>query len=625
MGEYIDSSFGYNTFELLSNKTYFVDKSNIINELNKLIQNDKNCICITKPRRFGKTSIAALIIAYYSKRRNKEFKEIFNKLNISKHEDVDSEKNFENSKYISKDESIDTEKNITYEETQGKYHTIYLDYSDDIKEYEEEGLKAYLLSIEEDIICELRNISEEFKNIIDEYSLLSKNKTRNLKKYLKYLHIKTGEKFVFVIDEWDYMFNHKLFTVKERNYYLSYLRVLLKNKPYVAFAYMTGILPTAKGTSESELNFFSEFTMLEDEKYYKYFGFTEEEVNYLYNKNEKIYKKNALKYEDLEEWYNGYISNNGEKIFNSWSIISAFENNNVRNYWKETGSTNEIKNYLNFNIHGVKNEFLRLVIGEKIKIELDGYSAENKQNESENNNNNNNNTNNNIKNNNGNNKEIEEVMKNEMYSSMVVYGFLTYNKKTKEINIPNKELFEKFNMLLKDTKDTQIYSKLKTISQEVLDATLNKNTEVVCKLMESVHLDKATLKTFYNHITLGFIVQFAYFDAKNTYKIEQEKESGKGVADFIFYPKNMLNGTVIILELKVGTSAKDAIKQIHERKYYNKIKEQGYEGNVLLVGLNVTRKTKKYTCIIEEYNERNNNIGRNNNSFTIKRRKIKQN
>ena len=219
MGDYIDSSFGYNTFELLYNKKFFVDKSNIIQELNKLIQNDKNCICITKPRRFGKTSIAALIIAYYSKSRQEKFKEMFKNLNISNQEGINPKKdkvtnpetdkntnpgkdNGTNPEKILKKSKI-SEKNLTFEETQGKYHTIYIDYSENVKKYKEKGLNAYLLSIEKKIINELKDISTEFKSVIDKYS---KIESFYLNEYLKYIHIKTGEKFIFVIDEWDYMF-----------------------------------------------------------------------------------------------------------------------------------------------------------------------------------------------------------------------------------------------------------------------------------------------------------------------------------------------------------------------------------------------------------------------------------
>eukprot|EP00833_Pecoramyces_ruminatium_P000095 jgi/Orpsp1_1/1174127/evm.model.c7180000049024.1 len=53
-------------FNRLRTQEYFVDKSNIINEFNDLIDKDgSRNVCITKPRRFGKTSIAAMLVTYY--------------------------------------------------------------------------------------------------------------------------------------------------------------------------------------------------------------------------------------------------------------------------------------------------------------------------------------------------------------------------------------------------------------------------------------------------------------------------------------------------------------------------------------------------------------------------------
>jgi len=123
--------------------------------------------------------------------------------------------------------------------------------------------------------------------------------------------------------------------------------------------------------------------MLQDKQYYKYFGFTEGEMKDLCNKNKQLCIKNKektpLKYKKLKKWYDGYISHHGGKMYNSWSIISALNNNDSHNYWKETGSMDEVKKVINFNINGVRENFLRLVLGDKIKIELNGYSAENKQ------------------------------------------------------------------------------------------------------------------------------------------------------------------------------------------------------------------------------------------------------
>ena len=90
---------------------------------------------------------------------------------------------------------------------------------------------------------------------------------------------------------------------------------------------MTGIVPLTNELYKYALNCFDEYSMLNDEKYYQYFGFTEQEVRKLCNNNEELYK-------NLEHWYNGYKAYNGEKIFNPWSVYQALRNNLIDNYWR---------------------------------------------------------------------------------------------------------------------------------------------------------------------------------------------------------------------------------------------------------------------------------------------------
>ncbi|ORX75427.1 hypothetical protein BCR32DRAFT_329813 [Anaeromyces robustus] len=573
----------YQKFKELCKNKYFVDKTNIIKKFNELLNSPINNVCITKPRRFGKSSIAFMIIAYYSKRRNKEFKEIFNKLNVSKNEDINTEKG-----------------KSKYEETMGKYHTIYLDFS----KYHEgfKYLNDYIYVLEERVLYELKDnieknehgpiILEKINNLLDLFEI----KFNKLAIFLDYYYSITNEKFVFVIDEWDYIFSNDKYTINERNMFLSFLKNLLKDQAYIALTYMTGILPIAKRSSGSSLNCFLEYSMLKDDIFYEYFGFKEKEVEALCKINGK------LKLEEMKEWYNGY-SIKGENIFNPYSIINALINNSTGNYWTNTGPMKEIKENLNFNIYGIKDDFLKLITRESIKIELNGYGAENKQQQAVN----------------GRKTKQRSVidknenMRNEMYSLMVVYGFLTYNNG--EVKIPNKELLEKFKQILNDKNEFEIYNNLMNYSKKMLEATLTKNTKDVCQILEKVHTKRSTIKGYYDHITLEFIVKFAYFDAQNKYDIKQEETRGKGFVDFIFYPKHdNENKTVIILELKVGKSAEEAINQIYKKDYYAGLRRLGYK--ILLVGINCTKKDKKYDCIIEEYDENKSKQNQNNDDIS---------
>lgn len=76
----------------------------------------------------------------------------------------------------------------------------------------------------------------------------------------------TGEKFIFLIDEWDCVFRLKKGRKQEQEEFLSFLRMLFKDKTYVELVYMTGILPIKKYNTGSALNMFREYTILEPKK-----------------------------------------------------------------------------------------------------------------------------------------------------------------------------------------------------------------------------------------------------------------------------------------------------------------------------------------------------------------------
>ncbi|ORX65568.1 hypothetical protein BCR32DRAFT_286471 [Anaeromyces robustus] len=450
LGVIIDSEDMYKKFKDLLNQEFFVDKSNIINDFNKLIGKDgRKNVCITKPRRFGKTSIAAMLTTYYSVGIDSQ--EIFDKLKVSKGKKIEQ-----------------------YRKFQGKYHTLYFDFSSELFKYN--SLNALL-------------------DIID-------------------------------------------FTPDDKVKYIRFLKSLIKDKSYSAFAYMTGISPIAKEFSQSTLNCFDEYSMLKDKKYYQYFGFTEQEVRDLCEKNKKINKNSKIKYENLENWYNGYKAYNGEKIFNPWK---------------------------------------------KIEIKLENFGAENNLNSSTNNKETNEKTN-------------EKKLKAELYSKMVTFGFLTYYDG--KISIPNKELEEKFINVLRKYNDLEYYYNMINNSGKMLEMTLKKNPKEICKILGNSHMENIKLGDKMDYDNLKRVVEFAYFNARINYIVE-EVGKGKGISDFIFYPKKK-SQTVIIIELKVDGSAKKALKQIHRKKYYHDLKNDGYKGNILLLGINLNTENELYSCIIEE-------------------------
>jgi len=254
---------------------------------------------------------------------------------------------------------------------------------------------------------------------------------------------------------------------------------------------MTGILPIAKELSQSTINCFKEYTMLEDGLYYKYFSFTEKEVKEL--------EKN-VKYTDLEDWYNGYNSCNDEKIYNTWSICQALRDDKINDYWTKTGRIYKVVDIINFNLEGIKNDILNLITNEGISMKLENYGIEDMMETTR--------------------EKTDLEKKGELYSLMINYGYLTYYKG--KITIPNKELKQKFKIALMRNEDLKCYYDLMEKSKDIHDATLDKKPEKVCKILKEIQINEAGKNEFYNYNTLNFIVKFAYFYSRDTYKIQQD-------------------------------------------------------------------------------------------------------
>lgn len=368
MAVYLNTGFALILYNQLINSEYFVDKSDIIKTINKRIRTTTKYICITKPRRFGKTSVLNMLGAYYSKAGDS--RPIFDNLNISKSADYKTHLNNYN--------IINMPLNNLPEN--GNTYTNYISLIKDT--LRDDILDAY---------PELRN--RDFRKISDMLAA-------------------TNDEFIFIIDEWDYIFNHNLYTENQADF-LEFLRDLLKDRPYVALAYMTGVLPIKRYSTGSALNMFKEYTMLNDPSFEKFFGFTEEEVMALCK------QQSALTPDDIREWYDGYQTRNGKHIYNPNSVVCALENGACQSYWTTTGKMDEVLFFLKYNIDEVKEDVIKLVNHMPVRLEIKKeYTA----------------------------GQGRPVNRKEIYAAMIIYGLLSYNDG--EIRIPNKELMLEFESFL---------------------------------------------------------------------------------------------------------------------------------------------------------------------------------
>ncbi len=361
----------------------------------------------------------------------------------------------------------------------------------------------------------------------------------------------------------DYIFSHNLYPENQGDF-LEFLRDLLKDRPYVAFAYMTGVLPIKKYSTGSALNMFQEYTMLNDPIFEEYFGFTQDEVTMLCERQTKLTP------DEISEWYNGYQTKGGERLYNPRSVVCALEDGVCQSYWTRTGKKDEVLYFLKYNIAEVRDDIIKMINDIPIQIEINkeftaGQESPNTQ------------------------KEI--------YAAMIIYGLLSYYDG--ELRIPNKELMIEFENALEDD-DFGYVAELVKNSTEVLNATLKQSGEVIASYLHNIHNSELPILKYNDENSLSCVVTLAYLSARNKYKVEREEKSGKGFADFIFYPRRK-NLPGIILELKADSTPEEAINQIKEKEYCEKLRKE-HIGKILAVGISYNTKEKDHKCIVEEIN-----------------------
>lgn len=531
MGVYLNSRTAYTLYKGETEKPYFVDKTKLLEELFPLVQTGNNHICITRPRRFGKTVTANMITSFFSGAQDAG--DIFQTLQISEADE--------------------------YERYRNQFSVIHISFNETGSQCS--SYRQYIGRIEKRLVKDLKKEYPD-ADIPEEESAADA--------LLELYAADDSARFIFVLDEWDYIFHQSFVTEQDKREYLAFLRNLLKDKPYVLLAYMTGILPIAKYSSGSELNMFSEYTLAAEERFSEYFGFTDQEVDMLFERYLQLNEKSTqVTRAGLKKWYDGYHTKMGERLYNPRSVVMALSNNNLGNYWTSSGPYDEIFYYVRNNVDAVRDDLALMVSGSSVPAKIREYAATSQ----------------------------ELKTKEEILSAMVVYGFLSYENGM--VSIPNKELMDQFaDMIRKETSLGYVY-RLAKESEKMLRATLEGDTDTMEQILELTH-DMESPILAYNHETeLSAVVNLAYLSARDIYRVEREEKSGKGFVDFIFYPELPPAEAGIILELKVDHSPEEALAQIKEKNYALRFTGKKVK-KVLLVGIGYDKKDKKHKCKIEQ-------------------------
>ncbi len=325
MGIYLNP--GNENFRRTLAADIYVDKTGMIAEMNKFIDKGNNYVCISRPRRFGKTIAGNMLSAYYSK--GCDSRELFAPFKIAK--------------------------DPCFEERLNKLNVIKLDMN---SEYQNTVDKNGLI----------KRITREIKaEMIKEFPGAGILEDDSLGQSILRVYSATGETFVIIMDEYDVLVREN---VPETLFaeYLSFLNGLFKSdtlRPAISLAYLTGILPVVRDKVQSKLNNFREYTILDAKELAEYIGFTGKEVENLCNKY-------GIDYEECRRWYDGYRQH-GYEIYNPESVVQCIENKDFGSFWGITSTYEAIAERIRANFEGVREDVISMIAGENVDVNITRY------------------------------------------------------------------------------------------------------------------------------------------------------------------------------------------------------------------------------------------------------------
>ena len=561
MGIYLNP--GKIAFEEAVNSEIFVDKTEMIMYLNSVVKTKQKYVSVSRPRRFGKTMAADMICAYYD--READSRGLFDKLKIG------------NCSAAVLENSSGDKKMPGWDEYLGGFDVIRVVITDFIED--SNNVHDLLQYLNEEVIGELMEANQD----------ISFGSRINLRTVMNRIYGKTSRQFIIVIDEWDAVFRTWQDDAEGQRKYLDFLRDWLKDKPFIALAYMTGILPIKKYGKHSALNMFTEYSMMFPRQLAPYTGFTEEEVQNLC----RVYGRD---YESIKDWYDGYVvsdirppdpdhveliatgrSPSAAKysLYSPLSVVESMTTGVIKDYWNKTETYEALSEFISKDYDGLKEAVALLMDGGRLAIDTSTYQ----------------------------NDMTTFTCRDDILSLLIHLGYLGYDDDISEVFIPNKEILDEFKA---STKTGEWVSAFRTYedSLKLLEATWNCDEEAVAESVEWAH-DQAGNKTYNDEAALSYGIQLAYYAARKYYTTILELDSGRGYADVAYLPAPQYSDKpALLIELKYGKNADAAMDQIRRQKYLDRFEH--YKGNTLVIGINYDRdipadhpEFKHHSCKIE--------------------------
>ena len=532
MGIYLNP--GNRGFWQSTRSEIYVDKTGLITYTNKYINTEQKFICVSRPRRFGKSMALKMLAAYYSC-------------------GCDSRDLFKGRKL---------ESDPTFDEHLNQYNVILLNMQQFLIEAESEQITNYL---EQEVLKDLR---KEYNNILQDQDW-------GLAAALRQIYVETGNQFIFLIDEWDCIMRERQESEILQKQYLDFLRNLLKDRDYVALAYMTGILPVKKYGQHSALNMFWEFSMTDQGIFEEYTGFIETEVK-------ELCERFNMDFSQVSRWYDGYMLTKFQHVYNPKSVVEAMHRQKLSSYWTSTETYDALKIYMDMDFDGLRTDIVQMLSGGRIKVNTLSFQNDMR----------------NFK------------TKDDVLTLLIHLGYLAYDLQKEEAFIPNKEIIKEFENAMSVGGWPEVMRVLKA-SEKLLEDTLRGDAQSVAEGLDRAHTEIASILTYNDENSrslpdelsgksMGAAIGLAFYSARKDYKLIREMPTGRGFADVVFLPLPSSGKPALVVELKYDRSADSAIQQIKDRQYTQAL--EGYTGEILLVGVNYdkNRIDKPHSCVIEK-------------------------
>ena len=435
MGRFVNPD--NSAFQAALNSRIYVDKTGLIVCMNEVLDSTDAYICNSRPRRFGKSYAANMLAAYYSK--GAESEKMFSDLEIGQSEDFKKHLN--------------------------KYDVIHIDVQWFLINCEDaDNVVPYITRV---VLDELREV----------YPEILRQEVVSLPDALSLVKDKTGQKFIIIIDEWDVLIRDESANKKVQDEYIRFLRGMFKGTEptkYIQLAYLTGILPIKKEKTQSALNNFREYSMLNAGCLASYIGFTEDEVKDLCETYQKDFEK-------VKRWYDGYLLED-TAVYNPKAVVSVMQKSKFRSYRSETGSYEAIVPLINMDFDGLKIALIEMLSGTSVKLNTATFT----------------------------NDAVNFKNRDDVLTYWIHLGYLSYNQDERTAFVPNEEIRQELTIAVECNKWNE-FVEFQKRSEELLNATLDMNCSKVTEQIEKIHTEYVSAIHYNNESSLGSVLAIRHW------------------------------------------------------------------------------------------------------------------